>query len=1200
MKRRAFLKLTAGTGVMTIITPTGIVQAFNKNQLTPLEQGFINPGKREWPYCMWMWMNGQVTRAGITADLEAMARTGVGGVFNFESGSDIPKGPLQYLSEEWFDIKAFALKEAARLGLEFTMHNCPGWSSSGGPWIVPETSMKKTTWTKTFVQGGKKILLQIQQPETLLNFYKDIAVLAYPTLKNEDTEKPGQNNFTDWEKRANLAYNAFGAGDIKPGEGIIHKAAIIDISRMMNADGILQWDAPPGTWTILRIGFTTTGVINRAAPDTGIGLECDKYDAKAIEFHFYKMMDNLLPAIKPMMGKMSLGLEIDSYEVGMQNWTEGFEKEFEKRNGYSLIPFLPAIAGKLVESEDITDRVLWDLRRTQADMMADNYYGKFSQLCRKHDLISYIEPYDRGPMEEMQVGARADSNLGEYWNGLSVWLQNNKTMRRTPKLIASIAHVNGQAVAAVEAMTAESPSAKWQEYAFAMKPVCDHVFTMGINRLVFHRYAHQPHPDVNIGPGMTHGDWGIHFERTNTLWEVNKAWMQYLARCQSVLRRGTFAADLAYFTGEDPGQYTLVNRDELSPSPVEGYDYDVINAETLLNQASVEKGRLVLKSGMSYSVLVLQQHKQISLDVLRLVKRFVEQGLVVVGAKPLSSPGLKTYNTEAEDEFQKISSSLWNDGRFIWGKTLPEIFRSLNMPMDFYASSLSGNRTARYIHRKDGNTDIYFVANQQRSHELMVCQFRVTGKQPELWDPVTGARVVTPVFTIEEKRTIVAFTMDPYQSLFVVFRDPVKTESINRITKDGEPIMQAKMYEEEITLYKELFNNFTLTCWAKPEMEIQLSTRAYYENVKGEWTDFYTLYPLPGQVLYGEGHSTCGFTVGRNGVAVWEHNKMQPHFIVGCAASLEGWNHIAIVYEEGFPSVYLNGKLIGQGDKKTGHTVHPSGGGFHAYEGASYYNGDMTRVILHEEVLSPEKIQALSKNKPTFNTAWQRKLEPVNNGKNNWRFWENGVYAFIKAGGKKIQHTVTSVQPAIEITGGWKLSFPEKKGNPGPVELPELISLKDHNDPAVKYFSGTVNYQKQIIVPADWLGSDKRVFIDLGIVEVMAEVKVNGKQIGIFWTRPFLVDLTDAIKAGANLLEIKVTNQWVNRLIGDEQQPAADIYERYGNIKDLPEWYRKGLPKPDNGRVAFTTWKHFEKTDPLVEAGLIGPVMLRSAIDNYF
>lgn len=581
MKRRTFLKRSSTTGLVTLITPSGIVQITEKRTTADakaaeiLADTFVNPPMSARAQVWWHWMNGNVTADGITRDLEAMKQIGLGGFQNFDAGTGIPKGPVVYLSPEWLSLKQHAIKEAERLGLEFTMHNCPGWSSSGGPWITPELAMQEVTWSEAYVAGGKDVTITLPKPLSKLNYYRDVAVVAFPSLPGENSlsslvskatvsgssepisidqlagsqgvavspaagsqsasvliefsqpyeaasiaflSKPlggaasgggfgggpqlvleasddgtqfrrvttigagrsagdalslaeftttkatffritspnarhysqvrfsGTARLADWQKKTDNVFGVMGvstdpSGNRKPA---IKLEAMVDVTTFMDKDGVLRWKAPAGNWTLLRIGYTPKGELNRSAPDTGVGLECDKYNPAAIDFHFNKMMENLLPTLKPLTQKGKVGLLIDSYEVGMQNWTAQFPQAFQKRTGYSLLNYLPTLTGRIVGDVDTTERFLWDFRRTQADLMADNYYGRFRELCHQQGIIAYTEPYDRGPMEEMQIGARVDVNMGEFWNGLSSLFQNNLTMHRTTKLAASIAHINGK------------------------------------------------------------------------------------------------------------------------------------------------------------------------------------------------------------------------------------------------------------------------------------------------------------------------------------------------------------------------------------------------------------------------------------------------------------------------------------------------------------------------------------------------------------------------------------------------------------------------------------------------------------------------------------------------------------------------------------------------------------------------------------
>lgn len=1233
MQRRTFLKKTSATGLVALVTPYGILpyQPPKMAAVTdPLADSFLNPPHAAKPQTWWHWMNGNVTKEGITLDLEAMQRIGVGGVQNFDAGTGIPKGPLVYLSPEWLEMKRHAIREAERLGLEFTMHNCPGWSSSGGPWITPEMAMQQLTWSETTVSGGQSVSVKLPQPPAKLNYYRDVAVLAFPAIPGDDKKIEPQSKdasplrLTDWRKKANYAFG--GVKSFMPHEGepaagsVIALSAVQNLTQRVDKDGQLTWNAPAGNWTILRIGYTPTGSQNRSAPDTGVGLECDKFSKEAITAHFNKMMESLLPTLKPLAQKGKVGLLIDSYEVGMQNWTAGFQQEFQQRNRYDLLPYLPAMTGRIVGGVDLTERFLWDIRRTQADLMSDNYYGRFTELCHQNGLIAYAEPYDRGPMDEMQIGARVDVNMGEFWNGLSALFQNNWTMRRTTRLAASITHINGKKgqrqIVGAEAFTGEPDSARWQEYPFHMKALGDKQFTEGLSRVIFHRYAHQPHPTAL--PGMTMGPWGIHFDRTNTWWEPAKGWMTYLSRCQSLLQQGLFVADLAYFVGDEGNAYAKVSPDELSPAPPQGYDYDVINGETIRKRATINNGRLQLTDGMSYRVLVLPETKALPLELLRKLRELVGQGLVLVGAKPLRSLGLRGY-TNGDAEFTRLVNELWGSingqtvienvvgkGRVVWGQALPDVLKSAGAFPDFEVSSRSGDAPITYIHRQINGAEVYFLANQRRTAEDLVVTCRVAGKQPELWDAVTGQLTPVAIFEQEGGRTRLPVSLSPAGSVFIVFRSAAPVRRLQTVLADQTPVLRTKPIAPPVaTRPTDVVNTFTISLWAKPEINAMLSVGGFRDDIASSWTDWYAVYPPAGETLFGAGHAACGLAIGRNGVAVWERTKGRPTFVLGAAAPISGWGHVAVVYREGVPSVYVNGKLVQEGKKST-FSVHPGVGPALLSDGASYFNGDMTEPQVSREALSAVQIQQLAATRPALPVTWPTVSVAAVQAKPGLLFWRNGRYTLRDHAGKDTAVAVVGLDKPLLLTESWQVSFPTNTGAPAQITLPKLMSLHLHDHEGVKYFSGTATYRQTFTVSDNSIGGNRRLFLDLGQVEVIAEVRLNGKDLGILWARPYRLDITEAVKAGANQLEVKVTNQWPNRLIGDAQKPDVDQYTvaegrspfaalQSGAIQALPDWYKQGKPKPNDGRVTFSTWKHYQANSPLLEAGLIGPVEVRWA-----
>ena len=323
-------------------------------------------------------MNGNITREGITADLEAMKQIGLGGAQIFNVSEGIPLGPIKYMSPEWLALVKHAATEADRIGLELCMHNCAGWSSSGGPWVTPEFAMQQVTISETTARGPTRLAAVLKQPETKKDFYRDIAVLAFPTPADAAARIKDIKAKAGYESR----YGQLPALVEYPATAVIPRDAIVDLTSRLKIDGLLDWDVPAGNWTILRIGYTPTGAVNAPSPDSGRGLECDKLSKAGLDAHWNNSMAKVIQELGPLAGKTLNNLLIDSYEVGHQNWTRTFREDFKQRRGYDPLMYLPTLTGRIVESGEVSERFLWDMRRTIADLFADNYYSYFAELCR--------------------------------------------------------------------------------------------------------------------------------------------------------------------------------------------------------------------------------------------------------------------------------------------------------------------------------------------------------------------------------------------------------------------------------------------------------------------------------------------------------------------------------------------------------------------------------------------------------------------------------------------------------------------------------------------------------------------------------------------------------------------------------------------------------------------------------------------------
>ncbi|MGC4044951.1 MAG: glycosyl hydrolase [Armatimonas sp.] len=739
MHRRAFL----ATSLALAAAPTfaqGNGQSGQKPNAEPSANDFLIPPLSARPHTWWHWMNGNITLEGITADLEAMAQAGIGGaqIFNVDQG--IPAGKVPYMTPQWMEAITHAAKEAQRVGLELCFHNCAGWSSSGGPWVTPALAMQVLTWSETTVAGGSRLSLTLKEPEKRAGYYNDIAVLAVRVPAAGDAFR-----LPDIRSRALFDRGGDGLGlnvrgTAREGQATESAVPLGGVQLLQcKPDGTLTWDAPAGNWLLLRMGHTTTGAQNAPAPDAGRGLECDKLSREALDWHWDKGVAPILKSIGPeLAGKVLNNSLIDSYEMGSQNWTPKLRDEFKNRCGYDPLPWLPVVTGRVVESVEQSERFLWDWRRTIADLFAQNYTGRFKERCHENGLMFSVEPYGNGPFDNLQIGMQGDILMGEFW-------VPGGAAGETIKIAASCAHIMGRKIVGAESFTAGENEGRWQVEPYGIKALGDRMFSQGVNRYIFHRYAHQPWLDLK--PGMTMGPWGSHLERTQTWWKQARTWLTYVARCQYLLQSGRFAADVLTFCGDD------APNDLLRPTLPSGYDYDGCD-RTALQSAKVEKGDIVFPSGARYKVLLIPDSAWMTPQTAAKLVELSKAGAQIVGRKPEKSPSRVGYPA--------CDRSVSDLGAQFKLTTLPAALP----PPDV----LLPERTPFvWLHRSTPDAEIYFVSNQRYTQQKATVGFRVTGRAPELWHPETGATESAPLWRADRNHTHVALSLGPAESVFVVF-----------------------------------------------------------------------------------------------------------------------------------------------------------------------------------------------------------------------------------------------------------------------------------------------------------------------------------------------------------------------------------------------------------------------------------------------
>ncbi len=600
--------------------------------------------------------------------------------------------------------------------------------------------------------------------------------IAELRLSGPDGAWPGveHRSLRNWREKAGHKSLHFSAPDTtsllerdpaEPGEQDTSADDVIDLTDSLDPDGILRWQVPPGRWRVLRLGYTISDRAHVSTSSEGwTGYALDVLDKGAFLRYWNKVVEPLIADAGPLAGTALKYLHTDSWEIEPLNWTPKLRGEFRLRRGYDLVPWLPVLTGRIVESRQASNRFLHDFRKTLGDLVIDNHYRPFRDGAHKHGLL--IHPESGGPhavpIDAQRCLGFSDVPMSEFW----AWSWTHRIgddNRFFVKQPASAAHTYGRRLVAAEGFTTIGPH--WQETLWDnLKPAFDKACCEGLNLLFWHEFVCSP---AAYGlPGLQYFA-GTHLNPNVTWWGKSQPFFDYINRCQFMLQQGLFVADVCYYYGDHVPNFAQHKRTDPA-SILPGYDYDVITEEALLTRASVRDGRIVLPDGMSYGVLVLRNHTAISLPVLRKVEQLVEAGATVVGPKPIEATSL----ADSDVEVKRIADKLWGNGRGVANKSARERLAAKGMKPDFEVENAKEETDLDYIHRRSGDMDIYFVANRSKQADDVTCAFRVAGKAPELWNPVSGERSFAATYLVDDGRTLVPLHFSPCGSWFLVFREP--------------------------------------------------------------------------------------------------------------------------------------------------------------------------------------------------------------------------------------------------------------------------------------------------------------------------------------------------------------------------------------------------------------------------------------------
>lgn len=781
-----------------------------------LTAGFKSPPDAAKPLAYWWWLNGHTDKATITSDLEAMRREGYSGAILMDAnGSDqggntgVSAGPM-YGSPAWQALLLHTLQEAKRLGLQISLTTQSGWNV-GGPTVTGAQSAKLLTWTRKVVHGPAAGPVQMDQPPTRNGFYKDIAVLAYPlkhgaALAGDDARNP----IRDLQVKAVFKEAGFSVPDSKPlladfpavdGEQDLEAGSEVDLTGKMSPAGAVAWSVPTGDWEILRIGYTSSDARVSTSSGKWQGLVIDYLDRDTLTAYWNRNVQPMLDAAKPYLGDSLKYVYTDSWEAGGMNWTGRFRDAFIAGRGYDPVPYLPVVAGRMVNSRDASDRFLNDLRRTIGDLVLTQHYDVFAALAAKNKLGAHPEsggPHG-APVDSLRLLGAGSFPQTEFWAPSPH--RATELDRFFVKEASSAAHIYGKTWVAAEGLTTLGP--QWEESPGRdLKPTFDQAVCAGLNKLVWHTFTSSP---ASTGlPGQEYFA-GTHFNPKVTWFKDGKLFFDYMGRVEFLMQQGVPVSDVLYYYGDQVPNFVQYKASD--PAHVmPGYDYDVLNEDVLTHGLTVAHHFIRLKNGTDYRELVLPPLTNISLPALQAIEKLVTAGATVVGPKPTRLTGMPTAR-QTDADVAAIADRLWAGcnsdgtgtskiglGKIVCGEGARAALEAEGVMPDVESAGPAPNEDFDFVHRRvvgARGAEIYFVRNRKPSAVATVLTFRTRGLQPEMWDAETGAVRPFGVFAqTSDKRTSVPVWLGPYGTMVVVFRGQARAHGTH-VERDGVEIFPA-------------------------------------------------------------------------------------------------------------------------------------------------------------------------------------------------------------------------------------------------------------------------------------------------------------------------------------------------------------------------------------------------------------------------
>ena len=714
---------------------------------------FVNPPENYWPGAFWCWLNGNMTTTSITRDLEAMKSKGMNraeiwDVAAIRNPAFIPAGGA-FLGDESVSLIKHAISEGKRLKMSIGIVASSGWNA-GGSWVTPDWASKNLFFSEVEVEGPKTLSIDLPFPQLPKGcpkkddgtpvFYKDVSVLAVPYSTEKKIDDVSQ---------------------------------VVSLTPFFN-DGRLKWEVPEGKWTILRFVCSNNGQHLIVPSPNSNGLFIDFFDPEATKRHLKYFMDRL--GVTPE-NSAEAGLayfEFDSMELAEGTpWTDLFPSVFRERIGYEIENYLPVLAGWDIRNS--SERFLYDFKKTVSDQLIYSHYQTGTEFLKKYNALLVSESggpgppiWDTCPVDALKALGAVSIPRGEFW----IKHRNMFLIKE----VSSAAHIYGHKIVDAESFTTWR---RWKDSPFDIKKLVDRAFCEGLNNITFHTFA-STNPEDGF-PGRTYHA-GYDMNPGTTWWDKSKPFVDYLSRCSYLLQQGLFVGDACFYYGDQAPNFFPLFHDVPEKPRIKGlgngYDFDVVNSDVILNRMTVKDGRLVLPDGMSYAIMLLPEQNHMPLEVLKKIGELVREGATVVGPRPSTVPGLKDWEND-NIIFSQLAGELWGEadgktifentygkGQVISGLTADEVLSSKGIGPDF---SFTGNLGIDYIHRTTPDSEIYFLRNEREEPVKGMCRFRVSGKFPELWDASTGEVLRVSEYTKDKTGITLNIELPAHGSVFVVF-----------------------------------------------------------------------------------------------------------------------------------------------------------------------------------------------------------------------------------------------------------------------------------------------------------------------------------------------------------------------------------------------------------------------------------------------